>query len=55
MTDEKERLEQLRKAYPNQIPAKELYQPDPPGKSMQGPMEVVQLTFAALKKGERRG
>jgi len=43
-------LEQLRKLYPGgQIPAKEIYQPDPVAKSEQGPLEVVQATFANCK------
>jgi hypothetical protein len=49
-------LEQIRKQSPGgQISAKEIYQPDPPAKSMQGPMEVTRATFANCKiKGGRR-
>jgi hypothetical protein len=55
MTDEEERdrkakLEAFRKLFPGgQIPAKELYQPDPSGQSMQGPMEVARATFDNCK------
>lgn len=52
--DKAELLKGLRQAYPNQIPAKEIYQPDPVAKSMQGPLEVVHMTFATLRKGGRR-
>lgn len=49
-----ELLKGLKQAYPNQIPAKEIYQPDPVAKSMQGPLEVVHMTFATLRKGGHR-
>ena len=43
-------LEDLKKTCPGgQIPAKELYAPDPPTKSMQGPMEIAQATFQNCK------
>ena len=42
-----ELLERLKKEYPGgQIPAKELYAPDPVAKSRQGPLEIVHATFA---------
>ena len=54
--DRKAILEQIRKQSPGgQIPAKEIYQPDSPAKSIQGPMEVARATFANCKiKGGRR-
>jgi hypothetical protein len=49
---------ELRKLFPGgQIPAKELFQPDPVAKSEQGPLEVVRATFAnsKIKHGKRHG
>lgn len=47
-------LEQIRKqSLGGQIPAKEIYQPDPTAKSHQGPLEVARATFAnyRMRKG----
>jgi hypothetical protein len=45
--DRAEILEEIRKKCPGgQLPAKELYAPDPVEKSIQGPLEVVHATFA---------
>jgi hypothetical protein len=49
-------LADLKKLYPcGQIPAKELYQPDPVARSMQGPMEITHATFdnCQIKMGKR--
>jgi hypothetical protein len=43
-------LEEIRKTCPGgQLPAKEIYAPDPVAKSTQGPLEVVHATFANCK------
>jgi hypothetical protein len=43
-------LADLKKQCPGgQIPAKELYAPDPVARSAQGPLEVVHATFANCK------
>jgi hypothetical protein len=44
-------LADLKKQCPGgQIPAKELYAPDPVAKSMQGPLEVAVATFPKIKR-----
>ena len=47
MTDDRAKLlEEIKKQSPGgQIPAKELYAPDPVAKSMQGPLEIARVTF----------
>lgn len=46
------RLEALRKTFPGgQIPLKDL-PPDPVGISVQGPVEIVQATFANYNRGK---